>query len=62
MEGTDDVAGLEAEFPQWVITVQRFEAAAGPGGRTLVARRDGFEPVIALTANGLRRNIREAGG
>jgi hypothetical protein len=56
----NDLAALRAQFPRWDITEHGFEAAAGPGGLTLVARRDGFEPVIALTANGLRRNIREA--
>jgi hypothetical protein len=60
MEGTDEVAGLEAEFPQWRITARWSAAASGPEGRQLVARRDGVT-VTAWDAAGLRRNIREAG-
>jgi len=61
VEGTDELAGLEAEFPQWDITAKWSAAPSGPEGRCLMASRDGVT-VTAYTAPGLRRNIREAGG
>jgi hypothetical protein len=60
-EGTDDMDGLEAEFPSWTFGEQWHAAGSGPDGRTLTAWRDGVT-LSAPTAAGLRRQLREAGG
>jgi hypothetical protein len=60
-EDPDDTDRLEAEFPQWAFGTKWQETASGPGGRTLLAWRDGVT-VTAQTVSGLRRAIAEAGG
>ena len=62
MDDDDDgLDGLEAEFPGWTCGTKWTEAGSGPGGRLLLAWRDGMT-VTGWTVDGLRRQIRQAGG
>jgi hypothetical protein len=60
-EPLDDVAALEAEFPLWDFAERWAAAGSGPDGRVLMAWR-GNVTLSAVTADGLRRKIRRAGG
>ncbi len=57
----EDVAALEAEFPAWAFRVAWITSGSGPDVRTLLAFPPGAGKVeSSVTADGLRRKIREA--
>ena len=57
----DDVAQLRREFPAWDFGSAWVTAGSGPDGRVLFAwPLDGGPELYALTADEMRRAIREA--